>query len=79
MVMAVALWFMFQCSVDSGQHGCGMISIIWSMGLLIGLGYPVHIMSSMSPVFLMAIATDTVHIFNEFFFRYREVGEKKRL
>ncbi len=54
-----------------------MISIIWSMGLLIGLGYPVHIMSSMSPVFLMAIATDTVHIFNEFFFRYREVGEKK--
>jgi predicted RND superfamily exporter protein len=48
------------------------------MGLLIGLGYPVHIMSSMSPIFLMAIATDSVHIFNEFGFRMREVGEKRQ-
>jgi len=79
MVMAVALWFMFRSvPLIVANMAVAMISIIWSMGLLIGLGYPVHIMSSMSPVFLMAIATDTVHIFNEFFFRYREVGEKKR-
>jgi predicted RND superfamily exporter protein len=78
MVMAVALWFMFRSvPLIVANMAAAMISIIWSMGLLIGLGYPVHIMSSMSPVFLMAIATDTVHIFNEFFFRYREVGEKK--
>jgi len=77
-VMAVALWFMFRSVLlIVANMAAAMISIIWSMGLLIGLGYPVHIMSSMSPVFLMAIATDTVHIFNEFFFRYREVGEKK--
>ena len=55
-----------------------MISIVWSMGLLIGLGYPIHIMSSMAPVFLMAIATDSMHIFNEFYFRYRETKDKKR-
>lgn len=54
-----------------------MISIIWSMGLLIGLGFPIHIMSSMAPVFLMAIATDSMHIFNEFYFRYREKKDKK--
>jgi hypothetical protein len=54
-----------------------MISIIWAMGLLIGLGFPVHIMSSMAPVFLMAIATDSMHIFNEFYFRYRESGDKR--
>ena len=79
MVMAVALWFMFHSiPLIAANMAVAMISIIWSMGLLIGLGHPVHIMSSMSPVFLMAIATDTVHIFNEFFFRYREVGEKKR-
>jgi len=54
-----------------------MISIIWSMGLLIGLGFPIHIMSSMAPVFLMAIATDSIHIFNEFYFQYREKGDKK--
>lgn len=54
-----------------------MISIVWSMGLLIALGYPVHIMSSMAPVFLMAIATDSIHIFNEFYFRFRENQDKK--
>ena len=54
-----------------------MISIVWSMGLLIWLGFPVHIMSSMAPVFLMAIATDSIHIFNEFYFRYREKKDKR--
>ncbi len=55
-----------------------MIIIIWSMGLLIGIGFPIHIMSSMSPVFLMAIATDSIHIFNEFQFRFMETKDKKR-
>lgn len=55
-----------------------MISIVWSMGLLIGLGFPIHIMSSMAPVFLMAIATDSMHIFNEFYFRYGETRNKKK-
>lgn len=54
-----------------------MISIIWSMGLFIGAGIPIHIMASMSPVFLMAIATDSIHIFNEFYFRFREIGNKR--
>ena len=54
-----------------------MMSIVWSMGLLIGLGFPIHIMSSMAPVFLMAIATDSMHIFNEFYFRYREKRNKR--
>jgi len=37
-------------------------------------------MSSMIPVFLIAIATDSVHIFNEFYFRFHELGhtQKKR-
>jgi len=30
----------------------------------------------MAPVFLMAIATDSIHIFNEFYFRYKERGDK---
>ncbi len=54
-----------------------MMSIIWSMGLLIALGFPVHIMSSMAPIFLMAIATDSMHIFNEFYFRHRETKNKR--
>ena len=48
-----------------------MVTVISTMGLLIGLGYPVHIMSSMIPIFLMPIAVvDSVHILSEFFDRY---------
>lgn len=78
-VMCVALWFMFRSlPVVAANMSVAMISIIWAMGLFIGLGFPVHIMSSMSPVFLMAIATDSVHIFNEFYFRYGEVKNKRQ-
>jgi len=58
-----------------------MVSVISTMGLLIGLGYPVHIMSSMIPIFLMPIAVvDSVHILSEFFDLYsREKGRKNTI
>ncbi|GAB4418343.1 MAG: hypothetical protein OHK0032_14350 [Thermodesulfovibrionales bacterium] len=78
MIMFVAIYFMFRnLSFSITMMMVAMISIIWSMGLLIGLGLPVHIMSSMAPVFLMAIATDSIHIFNEYYFRYRERKDKR--
>jgi len=56
-----------------------MFSVLWAMGALIGLGFTVHIMSSMIPVFLMPIAIlDDIHILSEFFDRYRVLGDKKR-
>ena len=56
-----------------------MVSVISTMGLLIGLGYPVHIMSSMIPIFLMPIAVvDSVHILSEFFDLYtKEKGRRE--
>ncbi len=79
LVMCLVLWLMFRSlPLVVANMSVAMVSIIWAMGLLIGLGYPVHIMSSMSPVFLMAIATDSVHIFNEFAFRFGEVRDKRR-
>ena len=78
-VMCIALFLMFRnLSLVFTNMAVAMISIFWSLGLLIGMGFPVHIMSSMMPVFLMAISTDTVHIFNEFYFRFREVKDKRR-
>jgi predicted RND superfamily exporter protein len=55
-----------------------LVSVISTMGLLIGLGYPVHIMSSMIPIFLMPIAVvDSVHILSEFFDLYtKEKGRR---
>lgn len=79
LVMCVALWMMFRSwPLIVANMGAAMVGIICCLGLLVGLGYPIHIMSSMSPVFLMAIATDSVHIFNEFAFRFGELRDKRR-
>lgn len=49
-----------------------MATVIITMGLLIGLGFTVHIMSSMIAIFLMPIAVvDSVHILSEFSDRYK--------
>src|SRR3990170_6699029 len=56
-----------------------MLSVIWTMGALIGSGFTVHIMSSMIPVFLMPIAIlDSVHILSEFHDRYPALGDRRR-
>ncbi len=58
-----------------------MVSVITTMGLMIGLGYPVHIMSSMIPIFLMPIAVvDSVHILSEFFDLYtKQKGRRQSI
>ncbi len=55
-----------------------MFSVITTMGLLIATGFPVHILSSMIPIFLMCIAiVDSIHILSEFFDIYTtEKGRK---
>src|SRR4030067_2798509 len=79
LIMMITLYIMFRnVTLVAAMMSVAFLSIIWSMGLLIGLGYPVHIMSSMIPVFLMAIATDSVHIFNEFYFRLPGGGRKEK-
>ncbi len=79
MIMFIAILWMFgSLSLAMSMMAVAMASIICSMGLLIGLGFPVHIMSSMAPVFLMAIATDSIHIFNEFYHRFRQGGNKQQ-
>ena len=56
-----------------------MVSVICTMGLLIGTGNTLHIMSSMIPIFLMPIAVvDSVHILSEFFDVYKNNGDRKQ-
>jgi predicted RND superfamily exporter protein len=57
------------------------VTVLSTMGLLIGMQFPVHIMSSMIPIFLMPIAVvDSVHILSEFFERYtHEKGRKQTI
>lgn len=54
-----------------------LASVICTMGLLIGLGFEVHIMSSMIAIFLMPIAVaDAVHILSEFHDSYPKFRER---
>jgi len=56
-----------------------MVSVIATMGLLIGTGNTLHIMSSMIPIFLMPIAVvDSIHILSEFFDKYQTIRDRRR-
>jgi uncharacterized protein len=56
-----------------------VVSVICTMGLLIGLGFDVHIMSSMIAIFLMPIAVaDAVHILSEFYDAYPRFQDRKQ-
>ncbi|GGD56026.1 efflux RND transporter permease subunit [Lacimicrobium alkaliphilum] len=57
-----------------------MATVLITMGLLIGMGFTVHIMSSMIAIFLMPIAVvDSVHILSEFADRYKPGDEVKKV
>ncbi len=56
-----------------------LISVISTMGLLIGTGNTLHIMSSMIPIFLMPIAVvDSIHILSEFFDEYPKTRDRRK-
>lgn len=55
-----------------------IVTVLCTMGLLIGTGHTVHIMSSLIPIFLMPIAVvDSIHILSEFFERYPQIGDRR--
>ena len=56
-----------------------LMSVILTMGLLVIAGFPIHIMSSMIPIFIMPIAVlDSVHIISEFFETYQATRDRKK-
>ncbi len=71
-LMMLVMFYMFRSWWLAGvMMLTATISILVAMGAAVALGFPIHIMASMAPVFLMAIATDSIHVFNEFFQRWR--------
>lgn len=74
------LWLFFKrISLIIAPMLVALFSIIFTMGLLIGLGFDVHIMSSMIAIFLMPIAVaDAVHILSEFYDTYPRFKDKAK-
>ncbi len=72
LMIFLLMWFFFRSPrLVFAPMIVAVVTVVITMGLLIGLGFTVHIMSSMIPIFLMPIAVvDSVHILSEFADRY---------
>ena len=79
LVVFLLMWFFFRSLVlVAAPMIVAVVTIVATMGLMIGLGFTVHIMSSMIPIFLMPIAVvDSVHILSEFADRYARIGDRR--
>jgi len=78
-VFLLLLFFFRRLSLIIAPMILAIVSIICTMGLLIGLGFNVHIMSSMIAIFLMPISVaDSVHILSEFFDTYHRFHDKAK-
>ncbi|MDJ0911345.1 MAG: MMPL family transporter [Woeseiaceae bacterium] len=78
MIFLLMLYFFRSTPLVVAPMLVAMATVIISMGLLIGFGFTVHIMSSMIPIFLMPIAVvDSVHIMSEFADNYRRGADAK--
>lgn len=72
-IFALMWWFFRSVTLVVAPMLMAFAVVLTTMGALIGMGYTVHIMSSMIPIFLMPIAVvDSVHIISEFADRYRQ-------
>uniref|UniRef100_UPI00356B6057 efflux RND transporter permease subunit n=1 Tax=Pontiella sp. TaxID=2837462 RepID=UPI00356B6057 len=76
-IFLLLLFFFRRFSLIIAPMLVAVVSVVATMGLLIGLGFDVHIMSSMIAIFLMPIAVaDSVHILSEFFDSYHKFRNK---
>lgn len=80
-MLFLLMWYFFRsAALVVAPMMVAMATVISTMGLLIGLGFTVHIMSSMIAIFLMPIAVvDSVHIMSEFADRYHAGSDPKQV
>lgn len=79
-LIMIVLFFIFRrFSFIISPMLLAMISVAWTMGLMTGLRFNVHIMSSMIPVFLMPMAIcDSVHILSDFFEKLPRLKDRRK-
>jgi predicted RND superfamily exporter protein len=77
LIFLLMLYFFRKLILVVAAMAVAMLSVVWTMGLLTGTGFTLHIMSSMIPIFLMPIAVlDGIHILSEFFERYPQTQDR---
>jgi predicted RND superfamily exporter protein len=79
LIFFLMLYFFRKPAIVVSPMIVAVMTVVWTMGLLIGTGYTVHIMSSMIPIFLIPIAVlDSIHILSEFHDRYGALRNMRR-
>ena len=80
LIIFLLMWYFFKAlKLIIAPMIVAITTVLMTMGLMIGMGFPVHIMSSMIPIFLMPIAVlDSIHILSEFFDFYPRVGDRRK-
>ncbi|KAA3604387.1 MAG: RND transporter [Calditrichaeota bacterium] len=78
-IFLLLLFFFRSAKVIAAPMIIAVMTVVYTMGALIGLGFTVHIMSSMIPIFLMPIAVlDSTHIVSEFYDTYQKTKDSKK-
>lgn len=80
LIIFLLMWFFFKnIKLIISPMIVAVVSILFAMGLLIAMGFTVHIMSSMIAIFLMPIAVvDSVHIISDFFEKYQLYKDREK-
>ena len=77
-IFVLMLLFFRKLSLILSPLLVALLSVIWTMGLLVVTGNTIHIMSSMIPIFIMPIAVlDSIHILSLFFDRYQITADRR--
>jgi hypothetical protein len=77
-IFLLMLYFFRSANLVASPMIVAMVTVIVTMGAMIGAGFTMHIMSSMIPIFLMPIAVvDSVHIMSEFADKFGEGDDPK--
>ncbi|MCB1583980.1 MAG: MMPL family transporter [Marinicella sp.] len=78
LMIFLLMWYFFKnLKFIAAPMIVAMVTVISVMGTMIGMGYTVHIMSSMIAIFLMPIAVvDSIHIMSEFVEKYDSKADR---
>ncbi len=75
-IFLLMVFFFRKPKIVAAPMVVAMLSVTWTMGLLVGAGFTVHIMSSMIPVFLIPIAVlDAIHLLSEIEGHFKKTGD----
>ncbi|VAW44662.1 Putative transporter, partial [hydrothermal vent metagenome] len=79
LMIFLLLWYFFKnLKFIAAPMIVAMATVIVVMGVMIGMGFTVHIMSSMIAIFLMPIAVvDSIHIMSEFVEKYQPESDRE--